>query len=58
MPRPTKKQINLTKESDKIWRNWGLLIRAELKLHYYKKTNQKLQYFIYKLLAFTAPIIL
>jgi len=42
--------INLTKESDKVWKNWSSLIRYELRLHYYWRANQKLLYYSYKFL--------
>ncbi|MFA6078150.1 MAG: radical SAM protein [Candidatus Omnitrophota bacterium] len=39
--------VNLTKETDSVWRNWKYRIRKEMKMHYYKKTNM-LYYHIYK----------
>lgn len=31
--------INLTGVPDKVWSNWGAMIRKELNLHFYRKTN-------------------
>jgi|TARA_B100001964_G_scaffold245829_1_gene337072 radical SAM superfamily enzyme YgiQ (UPF0313 family) len=42
--------VNLTKESDKVWKSWDSIIRRELKLHYYGSENRTLFYYSYKLL--------
>lgn len=39
--------VNLTRMSDRVWRNWHLIIRNELKLHYFR--NKKLYYFYWPL---------
>ncbi|MEK7845722.1 MAG: radical SAM protein [Nitrospinota bacterium] len=39
--------VNLTQMPNKIWKNWRMLIRKELKLHYYKKTNLRAYYLLY-----------
>jgi anaerobic magnesium-protoporphyrin IX monomethyl ester cyclase len=36
--------INLTKMSDKAWKNWGAIMRKELELHYCKKQGLKFRY--------------
>lgn len=39
--------VNLTKCSDRVWRNWGRKISSEMKLYYYKKTGSKLYWYYY-----------
>lgn len=49
--------VNLTKVPDKVWKNWSLLIRKEMVLHYYRKVNLK-QYYFYKFLYILTDSIL
>ena len=41
--------LNLTKESDKVWKSWGRLISKELKLYYYHKKKKPKTYYFYAL---------
>ena len=41
--------VNLTKISDKVWKNWGTLIQREMKLYYYKKNRLFLKLITYKI---------
>ncbi len=40
--------INLTKMPDRVWKNWGAMMRKELELHYCKKRSLRFRY-LYKL---------
>lgn len=49
--------VNLTKAPDEEWKKWSLLIRKEMNLHYYSKTNLT-RYYFYKFLYILTDNIL
>lgn len=48
--------VNLTQVPDKIWKRWTQIIRKEMNLYYYKKTDFQ-RYCYYKILYFLADIL-
>ena len=53
--------VNLTEMPDRIWKRWRLKIKKEMRIYYFKKTNQKgrllIEFFIYSIGEFIYPYV-